>query len=154
MNWDAVGALAELVGAGAVVLTLIYLSVQLRQNTQAVRNESERGILEDANTWMYKIIENPELAELYRKGMRGEELSSNDRLRYRLLMGTLVMHWNHAFKVGAFYMVQNADLAGVLSTRGGAEYWKQSIGHMGKADYDEGFVEYMNELLKEIEKDV
>jgi hypothetical protein len=152
MNWDAVGALAELVGAGAVVLTLIYLSIQLRHNTQAVRNESERGVLEDANTWMYKIIENPELAELYRKGMRGEELSSNDRLRYRLLMGTLLSHWNHAFKVGAFDIVQNAEIPSVLSKIGGAEYWKQSVEN-GDMSYDEGFVAYMNDLLKEIERD-
>lgn len=36
MNWEALGALGEIVGAAAVVLTLIFLTVQLRQNTKAV----------------------------------------------------------------------------------------------------------------------
>ena len=34
MNWDALGAIAELVGAIAVLLTLIYLAVQIRQNNK------------------------------------------------------------------------------------------------------------------------
>ena len=35
VNWDAVGAIGEIVGALAVVATLIYLSIQLRQNTRS-----------------------------------------------------------------------------------------------------------------------
>jgi hypothetical protein len=34
MNWDAIGALSELIGAVAVVLTLAYLASQIRQNTK------------------------------------------------------------------------------------------------------------------------
>ncbi len=35
INWEALGAVGEIVGATAVVATLIYLSVQLRQNTRS-----------------------------------------------------------------------------------------------------------------------
>ena len=35
MNWDAIGAVGELLGASAVLVTLIYLAVQIRQNTSA-----------------------------------------------------------------------------------------------------------------------
>ena len=41
VNWDAVGALAELAGAVGVVLTLVYLSAQIRQNTRSM-DESRR----------------------------------------------------------------------------------------------------------------
>jgi hypothetical protein len=34
MNWDAIGALAEAIGAAAVIVTLAYLAVQIRQNTR------------------------------------------------------------------------------------------------------------------------
>ena len=37
MNWDAVEAIGEIVGALAVFLTLIYLALQIRQNTKAVQ---------------------------------------------------------------------------------------------------------------------
>ena len=32
MNWDAIGAIGELLGAVAVVLTLGYLAAQIRQS--------------------------------------------------------------------------------------------------------------------------
>ena len=37
MNWIAVGAIAELIGAIAVVLTLFYLADQVRNNTRMAR---------------------------------------------------------------------------------------------------------------------
>ena len=37
MNWDAIGAIGELIGAIAVVITLIFLTVQLKQNTKSIR---------------------------------------------------------------------------------------------------------------------
>ncbi len=36
MNWDALGAIGEMVGALAVVITLVYLSLQVRQNTKSI----------------------------------------------------------------------------------------------------------------------
>jgi hypothetical protein len=36
VNWEAVGAIGEIVGAIAVVATLLFLTVQLRQNTKSV----------------------------------------------------------------------------------------------------------------------
>ena len=32
MNWDAIGAIAEIVGAMAVVVTLYYLAMQVRES--------------------------------------------------------------------------------------------------------------------------
>ena len=152
MNWDAIGAIAEFIGAGAVVLTLIYLSVQLRQNTTAVRHSAERGILEDGSTWMYKLAENPELAELYRKGVRGEQLSSNDKLRFRLLLNTLFQHWNHAYRVGVFEIVDNSNIAGVILQPGGAEFWKNATEN-GDISFEPGFVSHMNGLLTQVQTD-
>ena len=34
MNWDAVGAIAEVIGAIAIFVSLVYLAVQIRQSTQ------------------------------------------------------------------------------------------------------------------------
>ncbi len=41
MNWDALGAVAELLGAIAVFLTLAYLTVQVRQNSKALELQNE-----------------------------------------------------------------------------------------------------------------
>jgi hypothetical protein len=41
MNWDAVGAIAELLGAIAVFLTLAYLTIQVRQNAKAIAQQNQ-----------------------------------------------------------------------------------------------------------------
>lgn len=43
MNWDAISAVGEIVGAAAVVLTLIYLAVQIRQNNKHLAQEAQRA---------------------------------------------------------------------------------------------------------------
>ena len=44
MNWEAIGAIAELTGALAVFLTLVYLAVQIRQNTKALQGTTLNAI--------------------------------------------------------------------------------------------------------------
>jgi hypothetical protein len=41
MNWDALGAIAEVMGALAVLATLIYLSVQIRQIARSQDRQNE-----------------------------------------------------------------------------------------------------------------
>jgi hypothetical protein len=53
MNWDAIGAIGETIGALAVFLTLVYLSIQIRQNTKAV----QAAAIDSANSQVSKIRE-------------------------------------------------------------------------------------------------
>ncbi|MGD2047251.1 MAG: hypothetical protein PVJ80_13005 [Gemmatimonadota bacterium] len=45
MNWEAIGATAELVGAVAVLVSLIYLANQIRQGTAATRVQTVQHLL-------------------------------------------------------------------------------------------------------------
>lgn len=40
VNWDAVSAYSEVIGAIAVVVSLVYLALQIRQNTRAIRGST------------------------------------------------------------------------------------------------------------------
>lgn len=141
MNWDAIGAVGEVVGAVAVVATLLYLSVQTRQNTKAVRHAMTRGVAEDANAWRYKIVENPEISELLRGGLRdADALSPNDKYRFRMLMDALVFHWQHAFEAGE--PVPSANITRMLGTPGGIWYWARA-----KDVLNSEFIEYVDALL-------
>lgn len=37
MNWEAIGAISDLIGAAAVVLTLLYLAKEIKQNKVVLR---------------------------------------------------------------------------------------------------------------------
>ena len=43
MNWEAIGAIGEIIGAISVLATLIFLSSQLRQNTITLQQQSSRS---------------------------------------------------------------------------------------------------------------
>ena len=48
LNWDAIGAIAEIAGAFGVILTLIYLAIQLRQNTKASQITAVQNSVENS----------------------------------------------------------------------------------------------------------
>lgn len=141
MNWDALGALGEIVGAVAVVITLIYLAVQTRQNTAAVRHAFARGVMEDANAWRFKIVEDPNISELFRKGLRDpESLDANDKYRFRMFLDALVFHWQHAVSSGV--PIPPGNVTRVLSQPGGAWYWARA-----KNLLEPEFVEFIERQL-------
>jgi hypothetical protein len=148
MNWDALGAFAETISAIAVVVTFVFLTIQLRQNTRAIEHATNRAVFEDAYTWMYKVAESPEMADLYLAGMNGEALSSRDRLRFSLLLNTLFVHWNHAFDAGAFEIVNNSQIAGVLARPGGAAYWERVLANRS-ISLSPGFIAHVEALKPE-----
>lgn len=41
MNWEAIGALGEIAGAVAVIVTLLYLAKQIRQNSKSLDRANE-----------------------------------------------------------------------------------------------------------------
>lgn len=58
MNWEAFGAVAEFGGAIAVVVSLIYLAVQVRQNTRAIRGQTAHAVTERQQAelhWSHEI---------------------------------------------------------------------------------------------------
>ena len=82
MNWEAIIAVAEVVGAIAVVLSLIYVATQIKQNTEASRAQSINQINGQYGALMSQIATNGELAQIYRKATDGGELEPDELVRY------------------------------------------------------------------------
>lgn len=70
MNWDAIGAVGEVIGAIAVVITLAYLAIQIRQNTGATRAASHLSIVEALNAGNVAQAQDAELAEVWVTGVK------------------------------------------------------------------------------------
>ena len=87
MNWEAIGAVGELVGASAVFITLIYLAIQIRNANQANRVVTAARIAGAADEWIKQIVQDAELYELYRHGLTDyEPLSPLEKGRFQLLV--------------------------------------------------------------------
>jgi hypothetical protein len=60
MNWDALGSLSELVGAIAVVVTLAYLAIQIRENNKMMRATPKRDQAEQTRNLTTLLFDRPE----------------------------------------------------------------------------------------------
>lgn len=98
MNWDAVGAIAELVGAAGVIATLGYLAVQVRQNTISTRTSSYQAVVEAISDWSRAVGLTPGAAVLYTKGGQDlESLSSEERAQYNFIQTSLYRNFENIF---------------------------------------------------------
>jgi len=81
MSWTDLGALGEILGAIAVVISLVYLSRQVRNNTQAVRTGNAAGVQANFQRLARQFYTDRELGGLIIRAMSGEEdFSPADRL--------------------------------------------------------------------------
>ena len=81
MNWEAIGAIGEIVGAIAVVITLLYLASQTRQNTKATHAQATASVAAEMEKNMLSIANDGFLAEAYEKAINRERLSPQEAIR-------------------------------------------------------------------------
>ena len=94
MNWEALGAIAEAVGATAVFISLVYVAVQIRQNTKQFSRSVEANQLaafernvESGNRIRELLILHPDLAQLLLSGFKGyKELKGPEKFRFGMLL--------------------------------------------------------------------
>ena len=91
MNWEAIGAIGEVGGAIAVVLTLIYLARQIHDSTQATRIAAYHQATEQLWSVGIAISTDPGLAEILARTFAGgtHSLALPDRLRLEAVLSSL-----------------------------------------------------------------
>ena len=83
VNWEAIGAVGDVLGAIGVIVTLAYLAVQMRINTIALRNETLRDSMQMVIDSYSTVIAHEDIAALYLKGMEDfEALSAIEQIRF------------------------------------------------------------------------
>ena len=87
MNWEATSAIGQIVGAIAVVVSLIYLTREIRRNVRATRLASMRSMSDALNRCIQQLAESPHLSELYYRGIHDvESLKGADLVRFSALI--------------------------------------------------------------------
>lgn len=87
MNWDAIGAIGQIVGAVLVGVTLVYLAIQLRQNTAAMKSSTFQAISTSMGSIMEIYATHSDIAPLLIKAQAGlDQLSAAERVRFGFLM--------------------------------------------------------------------
>ena len=115
MNWEALGTLAEIIGAIAVLVTLIYLSIQTRLTRLAAEETSKYASQQALNDvvsmysqWRGTILTTTDVAEVLVKAKGASELTEKEKLVFATYFHELffvsVSAYRSAFSI---YLSQN-----------------------------------------------
>lgn len=98
MSWDAIAAIGEVVGAAAVVASLMYVAVQIRGDAQVRRLEAIHTQSEAFNGFFRSIASDIEVGEIYFQGIRDFHSLEGARVpRFSALMGYLFRLFENQF---------------------------------------------------------
>lgn len=151
MNWDALGALAEAIGAIAVVATLLFIARDIRQNSRSLEIAALRDTTAQWNQWSDMIAGSADLADIVAKGNRSyAQLTESEKLRYGAYVQaffdnvesyrSLVVD-HHAEKD---LTVLTAIAKRRLATPGFAAWWAENT-----ADYAQEFADWIEGLRED-----
>ena len=146
MNWEAIGAVGEVLGAIGVIATLGYLAVQIRRNTTAMRAESRRSGTQASAAANIAIAQDGELARIFNQGLRDPSgLSPEEHTRFAFLLATIIGPMSTMYdevRLGIMpedSLAERDTLRRFLHQPGGAHWWNQYQG-----GYSPPFRDYVN----------
>jgi hypothetical protein len=99
LNWEAIGAVGEIIGAAAVVLTLGYLARETRKNAQALDATSSREFASRMAEWHREAARDPEIKRILLKSLKPEfeDYSDAEWFEFRLLAVSLFRLYETSF---------------------------------------------------------
>jgi hypothetical protein len=150
MTLSDLAAIGSFVSGVAVVVSLITLTLQIRQNTKALRRTEENATQNQFSVARMAIVTNRDVASLWAAGMSGVgELDAVDELRFAYLMSDLM--WSLAntwesVQQGAFGMMNWDQLSTfameMLSSARARQLWS-----LYKHQYPTGFVQAVDRVV-------
>jgi len=148
VNWEAVGAIGEVLGALAVIATLLYLALQIRQNTKAIRGATLNAITEHKQ---FELRWSSDIATAWRKSLSEPENLTEDESwqMAEWMTSSFVARQNEyfQFKQGLIdddTWAASKNIIGLaLASNWSRNWWKE----FGPIAFTEPFVTMVNEVL-------
>lgn len=100
MNWDAIGASGEIVSAVAVLVTLIYLALQIRQNSESAKITAGQSILASLNEALQIASSTPQAARVLVLGQTDfDNLPEDEKAQFIVW----IFAWFRVLEQGEYY---------------------------------------------------
>lgn len=118
MTLQDLGAIGEVVGGFAVVVSLVYVAYQIRQSSRQIEQNSrhiEASMYYATNDafyrWFALLAQDAELAALWGRVLRGETLEREEQLRVNGLVAMLLLSYENNFQQNQLGAVRRDTLA-------------------------------------------
>ena len=98
MNWEAIGAIGEIMAAAGVIGSLVFVGWQMLQNTNALHTATSHSHMEIYTSLSMSIAENRELATLWSSGLADfSSLDDVDRVRFIALASSAFRYYETSY---------------------------------------------------------
>ncbi len=133
MSLEQLSYLAQIAGSVGVILSLVFVGLQVRQNTAALQRNEHNSTMEQWTVIRMAIAGNRDIAEFMTAGLRGEStMDAADQLRLEQMLAEhawAAFHiWDRTrrgvFPKGTFELTCGPLLRGVLHTERGGAWWR------------------------------
>jgi hypothetical protein len=152
MSFEQLSYLAQMVASIGVIVSLIFVGLQIRQNTGALQRNEHNSTMEQWTVVRMAIAKNRDIAELMTAGLHGERaVDAADQLRLENMLAENVWASFHIwertqrgiFPKGTFELTTGPHLSGLLRTKRG-KAWRRGAKHTG---FIPGFVADVDAVL-------
>ena len=135
MTLEAVFYVSQIVAGIAVTLSLIFVGLQVRQNTAALYRDEHNSTMAQWTVIRMAMVQNREVAELMTAGLHGKsELDDADQLRLEQFLHEQTWACFHVwdrtqhgvFPKGTFESTQSSLLVPLLTSKRGSAWWKKA----------------------------
>ena len=139
MSLEQLSSLAQIVASVGVIVSLVFVGLQIRQNTSALQRNEHNSTMAQWTVIRMAIAKNHDIAELMTAGLRGDSaLDAADQLRLENMLQECAWASFHiwdrtqrgVFPTGTFELTGGAYLSGLLRTARGEAWWR-SAKHIG-----------------------
>lgn len=151
MNWDAIGAIADLLAAIGVIISLVFVGLQIRKGNAEARAATMQATT-DTEMTMLSILANH--AEVWEKVTAGTELQPGTETRTAILLFASLMidyenrfHQNRAGNYDERTWANRRSNLRKLTTLPIYDLWRQSPGGRARsADW----TDFLDSLVAEV----
>jgi hypothetical protein len=155
MNWDAVAAIGENVGALAVVISVFYLAIQVRKQTAESKLGATRDLSAQYLTPFRLIYADEELSNIFLAAVQDyESLETTNRLRASCLFNDVLRNVEQQYLHSRTSHADDEHLESLsvsiqefIELPGVQTWWKLS-----KESFAKDFRNYMNDVVHEAAK--
>jgi hypothetical protein len=127
MDLHQIGVYAEIASAVAVVVTILFLAVEIRNNRRATQSSSLDALAVGFNEINYNVIGDPELTQIWQTAFATpEKLDDQGKIRFSMLMQCYINHYTALKKYHDLGVLPDSEwtayldaLAGIMTSPGG-----------------------------------
>ena len=152
-------AIAEVISAVAVVVTLIYLAIQVRHskesldaNTKAMRGQVISDVTKNIQEHMSMAVQGKDVMDIIKKMGTGENLGSDDALLLDMFLTAVFIarqnefyQWKQGLLDDSVFRSLHHITLTVLGTASGKYWWQNE----GRKLVSPEFVEFTNQLVEQ-----